>query len=158
MKFTSQAPLLISCTLPLATVSQQPAGAFPERAATNYSSQQLCPPHFPMPDIRKRYCAGPMDLSSFAPAWLTSCFGWNRPLIYGPVPAEKVSWLLQKLVEATPRTRQTAGRGICRPAAAPPDSKGSIRIGWADGLTRYLLPTDRNKKLRAGVRQKLSIE
>lgn len=65
-KFTSQAPLLISSTLPLATIAQQPAGSFRERTATNVSFQQPCQPDFPMPDIRKRYCTELIDLPSFA--------------------------------------------------------------------------------------------
>ncbi len=107
MRFPSQAPLLISCTLPLVTIAQQPAGSFHERTASHISFQQSCPPDFPMPDIWKWQCAGQIDLPPFAPARLTSCFGWNRPLIFGPVPAEKVSWRLQQRVEATPRTRPT---------------------------------------------------
>lgn len=127
-RFKSQAPLLISCTLPLATVAQPPAGSFRERAATTYSLQQSCPPDFPMPDIRKRYCAGQIDLPSFAPVWLPSCFGWNRPLIYGPVPAEKVSWRLQKMVAATPRPRKTPDLRARRLAALP--SMARFRSAW----------------------------
>ena len=149
MKFTSQAPLLISCTLPLATFAQQPAGSFHERAATNYSFQQLCPPDFPMPDIRKRQCAGQIDLHSFAPAWLTSCFGWNRPLIYGPVPAENVSGRLQKLVEATPRPHHTSGVKLSRIVAYSLESQDSIIVDWDDGPTCHSLPTQPESKLRA---------
>jgi hypothetical protein len=145
MKFTSQAPLLISCTLPLATVSQQQAGSFPERAATNYSFQQSCPPDFPMPDIWKRQCAGRIDLDSFAPVWLTTCFGWNRPLIYGPVPAENVSGQLQKLAEATPRTRQTSGLKLFGIVAATQESQDSIIVDWDDGHIGHFRPTQRKK-------------
>ncbi|SNR52150.1 hypothetical protein SAMN06269173_103324 [Hymenobacter mucosus] len=81
MRFPSQAPLLISCTLPLVTIAQQPAGSFHERTASHISFQQSCPPDFPMPDIWERQGAGPIDIPSFAPVWLKSSFGWNRPLI-----------------------------------------------------------------------------
>ena len=132
MKFTSLAPLLISCTLPLASVAQPPAGSFREGAATTFYFQQLCPPDFPMPDIWKRQCAGQIDSPAFAPVWLPSCFGWNRPLIYGPVPAENVSWQLQNLVEAPPRTHRTSSSGSCRPAAPPPITS------FESGLSRLM--------------------
>ncbi|UOR05128.1 hypothetical protein MUN82_19595 [Hymenobacter aerilatus] len=110
-KLTSQAPLLISCTLPLAISTQQPAGSFPERTAIPFSLPQSCPPDFPMPDIWKWYCTGPSETHSFAPIWLSSCFGWNRPLIFGPVPAEKISGRLQTLAEDKSRPRQMLGTG-----------------------------------------------
>jgi hypothetical protein len=115
MKLKSQAPLLISCPLPLVPLAQQPAGSFPERTASLFSFQQLCPPDFPMPDIRKRQGVEQMAFPSFAPAWLTSCFGWNRPLIYGPVPAENVSGRRQKRMEATLRIRKTSSSEAARP-------------------------------------------
>lgn len=115
MKLPSLAPLLISCPLPLVPITQQPAGSFHERTASHISFQQSCPPDFPMPDIWNRYCAGQIDLHSFAPARLTSCFGWNRPLIFGPVPAENVSGLLHKPAKATPRIRKTFNRGAGLP-------------------------------------------
>ena len=141
MRFKSQAPLLISCTLPLVTIAQQPAGSFHERAATNYSFQQLCPPDFPMPDIRKRQCAGQIDLHAFAPAWHPSCIGWNRPLIYGSVPAEIVSGRLQKLVAATPHARQTLGIKLSGIVAGTQQSQDSITVGWDDGPTGHFRPT-----------------
>ena len=119
MKFPSQAPLLISCTLPLVTIAQQPAGSFRERSATTYFLQQSCPPDFPMPDIWKRQCAGPRETYSFTPIWLSSCFGWNRPLIFGPVPAEKISGRFQKLTEDKLRTRQMPGLGAKSAHVAP---------------------------------------
>jgi hypothetical protein len=106
MRFTSQAPLLISCTLPLATIAQQPAGSFRERTASHFFFQQSCPPNFPMPDIWEWQGAGPIDLPSFAPVWLKSSFGWNRPLMFGSVPAEIVSGQFHKLAETTARSRK----------------------------------------------------
>ena len=145
MKFTSQAPLLISCTLLLASIAQQPAGSFRERAAIPFSFQQLCPPDFPMPDIWKRQCVEPIDLHAFAPAWLTSCFGWNRPLIYGPVPAEKVSWLLQKRVAATSCTRPTSGIKLSGIVARTPQSQDSIIVDGDDEPT--CPPSQLNEKV-----------
>lgn len=95
-RFTSKAHLLISRTLPLPIAAQHPAGSFQERAATEFSFQQPSRPDFPMPDIWKRYGAGPIDIPSFAPVWLKSSFGWNRPLMFGSVPAEIVSRQFRK--------------------------------------------------------------
>ncbi|SNC76439.1 hypothetical protein SAMN06265337_3386 [Hymenobacter gelipurpurascens] len=141
MRFTSQAPLLISCTLPLATVSQQPAGSFHERAAINYSSQQSCPPDFPMPDIWERQGAGPIELPSFAPVWLKSSFGWNRPLMFGSVPAEIVSGRSRKLTDTTPRPRK---RGVESLHSLPMTRFRSALIGMM-GLPAAF-PTSTSKK------------
>ncbi|GAB3857234.1 hypothetical protein GCM10028822_30600 [Hymenobacter terrigena] len=94
-----------------------------------------------MPDIWNRQCAEPIDLHAFAPVWLTTCFGWNRPLIYGPVPAENVSGRLQKLAEATPRTRRTPGSGASRIVAFPATGKRPISVDWDEGIpaTSYWL-------------------
>ena len=131
MRFTSQAPLLISCTLPLATIAQQPAGSFHERTASHFFFQQSCPPNFPMPDIWERQGAGPIDIPSLAPVWLKSSFGWNRPLMFGSVPAEIVSGRFRKLAEIMPRPRK------------PP------RIRGAESL--YSLPTTRFRSALVGM-------
>jgi hypothetical protein len=76
-----------------------------------------------MPDIWERYGAGQIELHAFSPVWLKSSFGWNRPLIFGPVPAENVSWLLQKRAETTPCTRKTPGIGVFQIVAFPPRAR-----------------------------------
>ena len=140
MKFPSQAPLLISCTLPLASVAQPPAGSFRERAATPFSFQQLCPPDFPMPDIRKRQCAEPIDLHTFAPVRHPSCIGWNRPLIYGSVPAEIVSGRLQLRPQPKPPTRPTPGSRTSRIGTPTANGLLPISADGDDGLPHPYLP------------------
>ena len=97
LKLPSQAPLLISCPLPLVTPAQQPAGSFHERTASPFSFQQLCPPDFPMPDIRKRQCAGPIDLHAFAPVLAYHLLRLEQTPDLRSFPAEIVPGQLQKL-------------------------------------------------------------
>lgn len=157
LKLPSPAPLLTSCPLPLVTPAQQPAGSFPERTASPFSFQQLCPPDFPMPDIWERPGAGPIELPSFAPVWLTSSFGWNRPLLFGSVPAEIVSGRFRKPAEATPRTHQTPGSGIFQIVASPSRGRMRSRVGGADRHTCRLRLTQRESH-GPDYRRKPSIE
>ncbi|GAB3833938.1 hypothetical protein GCM10028821_27810 [Hymenobacter jeollabukensis] len=60
-----------------------------------------------MPDIWERPGAGPIDLPSFAPVWLQSSFGWNRPLMFGSVPAEIVSGQFEQRAKVAPHRRLT---------------------------------------------------
>ena len=120
MKFTSQAPLLISCTLPLATVAQPPAGSFRERAATPFSFQQLCPPDFPMPDIWNRQCAEPIDLHAFAPVLAYNLLRLEQTPDLRSFPAENVSGQLQKLDAATPRPARCPAAGLPESSHSPP--------------------------------------
>ena len=140
MKFTSQAPLLISCTLPLAPFPQQPAGSFHERAATNYSFQQLCPPDFPMPDIRKRQCVEPIDLHAFAPVLAYHLLRLEQTPDLRSFPAESVSGQLQELAAATPRPRQMPGCEAPRIVALPTDGKIPISLGWDNGPACHFPP------------------
>lgn len=120
-KFTSITLLLISCTLPFSTTAQPLAGSFPEStAAQSPFFQQACPPDFPMPDIWERPGAGPIDLPSFAPVWLKSSFGWNRPLMFGSVPAEIVSGRFRQRAEAATRIPVSQmGRPACSAGFSP---------------------------------------
>ena len=140
MKFTSQAPLLISCTLPLATVAQQPAGSFRERTATIFSFQQLCPPDFPMPDIWKRQCAEQLDLHAFAPVLAYNLLRLEQTPDLRSFPAENVSGQFPKRAAATPRPHQTPGSGAPRIVALPTNGKPPISLSWDDGPTRHFPP------------------
>ena len=140
MKFTSQAPLLISCTLPLASVAQPPACSFRERAATPFSFQQLCPPDFPMPDIWNRQCAEPIDLHAFAPVLAYHLLRLEQTPDLRSFPAEIVPGQLQKLAAATPRPRQTPSRGASLIVALPTNGKLPISLGEHDGTTRHFPP------------------
>lgn len=155
-RFKSQAPLLISCTLPLVTIAQQPAGSFRERTASHFSFQQSCPPDFPMPDIWERQGAGPIDIPSFAPVWLTSSFGWNRPLIFGSVPAEIVSRRFRKLAIARKSvSRRAAGgcsalRGSTLASAAPRETDFRATVpSRMMGAPATLSPPQRARTRRA---------
>ena len=140
MKFTSQAPLLISCPLPLATITQPSAGSFRERAATPFSIPQLCPPDFPMPDIWNRKCAEPIDLHAFAPVLAYHLLRLEQTPDLRSFPAEIVPGQLQKLAAATPRPRQTPGRGAPRIIALPTNGKIPISLGWDDGPACHFPP------------------
>ena len=119
MKFTSQAPLLISCPLPLATITQPSAGSFRERAATPFSIPQLCPPDFPMPDIRKRQCAEPIDLHAFAPVLAYHLLRLEQTPDLRSFPAEIVPGQLRKWAAAMPNSSPNGSQTAvgCRDAS-----------------------------------------